>query len=309
MYFKRAAYIELSVRISVIKIRIISMVKTNKRTVNMGFITFVLALTVNSTGCSTSSPAPQSETEIQLQSLLKQQYKVVNTGGDYSQLVSQTSNTGIVAPADSNYKVIKVENFDDSGFFQHQKILLIKVNKMFLEAWLFLADFESQGIFAYDGKTLTYLNGIERLKNVSSIFARENRSLEQASPSMLANFFTQTILHGDPMSRISIIRSPNDILDRDYAAMRARLGNPSCILCDHYYTVNKVELQKFAPEIKVPMLSGNKKDGWKFTFIGLRESRNPTVPSSLVKFAVSISPKFAIQVTENVFGISNKIIR
>jgi hypothetical protein len=61
--------------------------------------------------------------------------------------------------------------------------------------------------------------------------------------------------------------------------------------------------------IKAPELSTSKKNDWVFTFVGLRESRGTIHDDgSLATLTVSISPTFAIQVTENAFSNNNEII-
>src|SRR5271163_2217591 len=73
-----------------------------------------------------------------IESLLKEQFKVVKKDSDSSfpfpTLVPRSSAKGELDSIDGKYEVLTVQTFDDKDFFQHQKILLISVSGIFLEA-------------------------------------------------------------------------------------------------------------------------------------------------------------------------------
>jgi len=245
-----------------------------------------------------------------IESLLKQQFKVIkpepSSSNPFPTLVSR-SNNGVTDPLDAKYAVLSVNAFDDKGFFHKQKILLITVNHIFLEQRIKVFD-RSVGMFALAGNKLIYLNGNNSAINVAKVLKRENRSLSQADPQMLAQFFAKTILR-QANDRVDVVETPDDILklDKPSAAKVNEKIKQRHLARMYATTVDKAELQNCADRLIKPQLSFDASSGWKCRFIGLRGFMHTIrVPFALVEYIISVSRAFDIKVDNNV--LSAKII-
>lgn len=247
----------------------------------------------------------------QIEIWLKQQYKVAkrspNSSNPFPTLVRRSDKGHAVDPSDSQYEVYDVRTFDDKGFFRHQKIILISVSTIFLEARIKVAD-RSTGMFALDGRKLTYLNGTDSAINVSKVLQTENRPLSEADPQMLASFFASTVLR-QGNNRVDVVQTPDEILkmDRPNAAkVNAKLKQKGL---KRFYatTVFKPELAKCKDKFIKPEISFKPKSGWTCTFIGLRGYLHTIrVPFALVKYSITVSPTFVVKAQETI--LSDKII-
>jgi hypothetical protein len=189
---------------------------------------------------------------------------------------------------DWEYKVRRVDVVDDSGFFQHNKILRIVVSGNILSTRI-LPSGGSLELFAYDGKNLISLNS---KKNMSSVLRSENRPLEEAKPTFLASLFCQTILgHGDYVQ--DLISSTDDVLKFENGEGLFR-GN---------YKVDQEELKKCADKIIPVTLVGDHKSGWTIRFSTLQGYMHEL--NTICNYEISILPDYDITVKENV--LSEKI--
>lgn len=243
------------------------------------------------------------------EALLKEQFKVVkqNSSFPFPTLALRDSNIGELDPIDGKYEVLTVQQFDDKGFFRHQKILLVSVSSIFLEARIKVSN-RSSGLFALEDKKLTYLNGKDSVANVSKILRRENRPLSEADALMLANLFAKTILRQDN-DRVEVMLSPDDILrlDKPNAEKINEIIKKKKLGRLYSTTVDKAELEKCKAQFIEPQMSDLTKEGWQCRFIGLRGFMHTIqVPFALIEYKILISPDFDINVSKDV--LSAKII-
>lgn len=246
-----------------------------------------------------------------IEPLLKQQFKVIkpeaSSSNPFPTLVPSSSKSEAPDSAENKYNVLFVKEFDDKGFFRYQKILIVTVNTIFLEARIMTSN-RSTGMFAFDGKDLTYLNGKDSAANVTTVLRKENRSLTELDPEALANFFTTTILR-QGNDRVDLVQSPTDILqwDRPNAAVMNEKIKKMGIKRTYACTVDKAELEKWKGKFIKPKLSYDAKTGWRCHFVGLLGWMNTIrVPFSLVEYDILISPKFDIKVDSHI--VSAKIM-
>lgn len=246
-----------------------------------------------------------------IEQLLKKQYKVApqpqSSSNPFPRLVPRSSSVKTLDFIDSKYEVFDLRSFDDRGFFRRQKLILIAVTDIFLEARIKVAH-RSSGLFAFDGKNLTYLNGIDSAANVCKVLRRENRSLSEAPPDMLATLFAATILRQNN-DRVDVIQSAQDVLklDRPNAAVVNKKMKEKGFERLYATTVDKAELEKCKAQISKPLISPQAKGGWRCSFTGLRGFMHTIrVPFALVHYEISVSPQFDISTKETV--LSSKII-
>lgn len=157
-----------------------------------------------------------------VEDLLKKHYKVANplpsSANQFSVLVPRASKRKVLDWFDGKYKVRRVEGFDDGGFFRRQKILVVTVDYVLLEAQI-IPGRSSKGFFALNRKNLTYLNGQDSLKNVEAVLRHEHRPLEQADATVLAQFFAQTILRQNN-NKLVVGQPLDDLLKHNEPDMR-----------------------------------------------------------------------------------------
>ncbi len=236
----------------------------------------------------------------QVEKLLNQHYKVSHplpsSANSYYAMVSRASQRDTLDWLDSKYRVVQVQDFDTARFFQRQKLLLVTVNYILLEAGT-LPGMRSTGIFAYDGTNLTYLNGPDSLNNVTALLKRERRSLNEADASRLAELFSDTILRqeNDKISLLQPLKEVSKSDAPDTQASKKKLQRP----CE--CGPSRAELEKYGEQITRPQLTGDAKNGWNCHFVGLRgwmykESRSYPV----VAYDIFISPTFDVTVKEKV---------
>jgi hypothetical protein len=242
-----------------------------------------------------------------IESLLKQQFQVIkqkpSSSNPFPTLVPRSSKENTLDAIDNKYEVVDVRLFEDKCFFRHQKILLVTVSDIFLEARIKVAH-RSVGMFALNGKKLSYLNGIDSASKVSDALKRENCSLSDADPQMLANFFAMTILR-QGNGRVDVVQSPNDILilDKPNAAMLNKKMKEKGFERLYATTVDKSELEKCKGQFTKPQLSYDQRSGWRSHFVGLRGFMHTIhVPFALMEYDISVSPAFRIKVTEHILS-------
>jgi hypothetical protein len=239
--------------------------------------------------------------------LLEEQFEVIKPGSTGSNpfptLIPRSSKPEEPDSIDSNYQVLAVRPFDDKGFFHHQKVLLVTVSHIFLEARIMTAN-RSVGMFALDGKKLTYLNGIDSAAEVMKILKKEDRSLSECDPAVLAALFSMTVLRQDN-DRVDVVESPADILRWDRAnatSINAKIkkgGMQRIYAC----TVDKSELEKCKEKFSKPQLLSLSKSGWRRHFVALLGWMNTVrVPFALVEYEINVSPKYDINVTKHILS-------
>jgi hypothetical protein len=243
----------------------------------------------------------------EMHALLKERYKVIEanpkSSNPFPTLVPRASAGGTIDSIDGQYSVLSVDPYDDKGFFRKQKLLLITVSYIFLEARIH-SGHRSIGLFALDGTKLTYLNGTQSAANLSAVLKRENRPLYEADPQMLARLFATTILRQNN-DRIDVVQSYEDVLafDRPNAAKsNERLGRMHAERL-YYPTVEKGELEKCRANLFKPQISNQTSGGWECRFIGVRGfTHTIRVPFALVQYDILISPTFEIKASEKILS-------
>jgi hypothetical protein len=285
---------------------------------------FLLPASVLATGPATSpptkqvAPTPATQTAVSslpdiklIDQLLKQQYKVAaqppSSSNPFPRLVPRSSNAKTLDFIDTKYQVYDIRPFDDKGFFRRQKLFLIAVDDIFLEARIKLGH-RSSGLFALDGKKLTYLNGTDSSAALTKVLRRENRSLSDADPDMLAILFAMTIFRQNN-DRIEVVQTAQDVLklDRPNAAVVNKKMKEKGFERLYSTTVDKPELAKCKGRIIKPCISAQSAGGWKCSFTGFRGFMHTIrVPFALVNYEIMVSRQFDIKPRETV--LSSKII-
>jgi len=245
-----------------------------------------------------------------IESLMKQQFKVVKPPASVNPfpiLVPLANKEKEADPRVSQYEVLAVQPFDDKGFFRHQKVFLVIINKIILERRI-MTGHRSNGLFALDGKLLTYLHGATSAVNVSKVLRRENRSLSDADPLMLSTFFASTILRQNN-DRVDVVISADDILkqDRPNPAIVNKKLREKGLGRSYATTLDKAKIEKCKGRLIQPQISYNSKSGWTCKFIGLRGYLHTIrVPFALLEYNISVSPSFDIKIEEHI--LSDKLL-
>ncbi len=242
-----------------------------------------------------------------IEPLLKQQFKMIkpvpSSLNPFPTIVPRSGKVEVADPTDDKFIVLSAQEFDHKGFFRKQKILLITVSPIVLEARIMTAN-RSTGIFAFDGNQYTYLNGSEGVTNVINVLRKENRSLTEFDPEALAKFFTMTILRHDN-DRVDVVQSPKDILcwDRPNAALMNEKIKKMGLKRTYACTVDKVELDKWKAQLMRPQVFYDAKSGWRCHFAGLLGWMHTIrVPFSLVEYDILVSPKFELKINSHILS-------
>jgi hypothetical protein len=267
------------------------------------------------------STSPKEPDPKRLELLLKQQFKVsppdALLSNPFPIIVPRNSKSETLDAIDSRYQVIQVDASDCGGFFRRQQILLVTVDYDILGAgFLPGRSPKSEGMFAYDGKNLTYLNGANSKASLSSVLRCENQSLKKGNPELLAKLFAQTILCSWN-KRVLVVQSPDDLSANKLNPAVTNTINPRKIfwfnwtknMCyksaGYSYMANSAELRKYKGQLTKPVLSGDSKNGWKLHFAAI--CGRDQYLDTLAVYNIFISPKFDLQVSDHT--LSENIIK